>query len=272
LLQAHQGEKAEKDFMNTENEHVKIEKKEKIGIVILKGPGALNLLNTITLNELGSSLTELENNEQIRVIIITGEKNFCAGADVKEMKDKHPREAEAFSRLGHKAFSQIENMDKPVIAAINGYALGGGCELALACDIRIAGESAKFGQPEVNLGLIPGFGGTQRLTRLVGISRAKELIFTGRIIDAKEAEAIGLVNKVVKDGELLEKAKEMARVLVQKSPLALKIAKNLINKNHDIKKALEMEIMDFSDCFASEDHLEGINAFLEKRKPGFKGR
>jgi enoyl-CoA hydratase len=163
-------------------------------------------------------------------------------------------------------------MGKPVIAAVNGYALGGGCELAMACDIRIASENAKFGQPEINLGLIPGFGGTQRLSRLVGIGRAKELIFTGRIIDAKEAQDIGLVNKVVREEELLDRSKEMALVLAQKSPLILKVAKNLINRNHDIKKALEMEIMDFSECFASEDHMEGIKAFLEKRKPEFKGR
>jgi len=185
--------------------------------------------------------------------------------------EKHPAEAEAFSRLGHKVFNRIENMGQPVIAAVNGYALGGGCELALSCDIRIAAQSAKFGQPEINIGLIPGFGGTQRLPVLAGIGRAKELIMTGRIIDAREAEAIGLVNKVVKDEELLEKAKEMAQALAQKSPLNLRIVKDLINKNHDIKKALEMEIMDFSQCFASEDHLEGIKAFLEKRKPEFRG-
>jgi enoyl-CoA hydratase len=264
-------EKTGKDFMNTENEHVKIENKENTGYVILKGHGALNLLNTITLNELGTCLTELENDEQIRAIIIAGEKNFCAGADVKEMKDKHPMEAEVFSRLGHKIFSQIEDMDKPVIAAINGYALGGGCELALACDIRIAGESAKFGQPEVNLGLIPGFGGTQRLAGLVGIGKAKELILTGRIIDAKEAESIGLVNNVVKNDELIEESEKIAQLIAEKSPVAIKMAKNLINKTREINRGLEMEMVSFSMCFSSQDHVEGINAFLEKRKPGFRG-
>ncbi|MCZ7391709.1 MAG: enoyl-CoA hydratase-related protein, partial [Candidatus Methanoperedens sp.] len=179
---------------------------------------------------------------------------------------------EVFSRLGHKVFNRVENMEKPVIAAVKGYALGGGCELALACDLRIAGDSAKLGLPEINLGLIPGFGGTQRLTRLVGIGNAKEMIFTGRSIDAKEALSIGLVNSLVNDEELMDKAVEMATVLAQKSPINIKIAKSLINKNLEIKKGLEMEMVSFSECFASEDHLEGINAFLEKRKPGFKGR
>jgi len=256
--------------MNTVND-IRIEKKKEIGILILKKPGGLNLLDAETLGELERSLTELEKDEQIRVIIITGEKNFCAGADIKEMKDKHPLEAEAFSRLGHKVFSRIEDMDKPVMAAVRGYALGGGCELALACDIRMAGESAKFGQPEVNLGLIPGFGGTQRLTGLVGVGRAKELILSGRIMDAKEAEGIGLVNRVVRDEELMDKSEEMAQILAEKSPLAVKMAKNLINKTRDMKRGLEMEIASFSMCFASHDHAEGINAFLEKRKPRFKG-
>lgn len=163
-------------------------------------------------------------------------------------------------------------MEKPVIAAVNGYALGGGCELALACDIRIAGKSAKFGLPELNLGLIPGFGGTQRLSRLVGIGKAKEIILTGKIIDAKEGESIGLVNKVVRDEELMREVEEVSLVLAQRSPITVKIAKGLINKNQEIKRGLEMEIVSFSECFETQDHIEGINAFLEKRKPVFKGR
>ena len=230
-----------------------------------------NILDTITLQELEKGLTELENDEKIRAIIITGGENFSAGANIKELKEMHPDEADAFSRLGHKVCDHIENMVKPVIAAVNGYVLGGGCEIALACDIRIAGENAKFGQPEINIGLIPGFGATQRLTRLLGIGRAKELILTGRIIDAIEAESIGLTSMVVDDDKLMDKAEEIAKALAQKSPITIKIAKSLINKNLDIKKGLEMEIVSFSDCFASRDHMEGINAFLEKRKPEFKG-
>jgi enoyl-CoA hydratase len=254
--------------MNTDE--IKIEKKKEIGIIIFNKP-SMNLLDTKMLLLMEDSLDEFENDDKIRAVIITGEKNFCAGADIKEMKEKHPEEAEAFSRLGHRVFNRVENMGKPVIAAVKGYALGGGCELALACDLRIAGESAKLGLPEINLGLIPGFGGTQRLTRLVGIGNAKEMIFTGRSIDAKEALSIGLVNDVVRDEELMDKAEEMAAVLAQKSPINIKIAKSLINKNLEIKKGLEMEIVSFSECFASQDHLEGINAFLEKRKPRFKG-
>jgi len=257
--------------MITANENFKIEQEKEITTIILNKPQVRNILDTGILTGLENYLTDLENDGNTKVIILTGSDNFCAGANIKELMEKHPVEAETFSRLGHKVFNHIENMGKPVIAAVNGYALGGGCELAMACDIRIASENGKFGQPEVDLGLIPGFGGTQRLARLVGIGRAKELIFTGRIIDAKEAQDIGLVNKVVRDEELLERSKEMAFVLAQKSPLILKIAKNLINRNHDIKKALEMEIMDFSECFASEDHMEGIKAFLEKRKPEFRG-
>ncbi len=258
--------------MSTGNEYIKAEKKKEIGIILFNRPEAMNILDTKMLQELGDFLTELENDEQIRAIIITGGKNFCAGANIKELKEKHPEEAEAFSRLGHKVCNQLENMEKPLIAAINGYALGGGCELALACDIRIASESARFGLPELNLGLIPGFGGTQRLSRLVGIGKAKEMIFTGRIIDAEEAESTGIANKVVKDEELMEKAEEMAQVIAEKSPITIKMAKILINKNQEIKRGLEMEIVSFSECFKTQDHIEGINAFLEKRKPVFKGR
>ncbi|HEX7575556.1 MAG TPA: enoyl-CoA hydratase-related protein [Candidatus Methanoperedens sp.] len=257
--------------MNTGNERIKIEKRKEIGIITFNRPEVMNIVDTETLLELADSLTDLETDTQIRVIIITGDKTFSSGADVTELKEKHPDEAGVFSRLGHNVCNHVENMVKPVIAAVNGYALGAGCEIALACDIRIAGESAKFGQPEVNLGLIPGFGATQRLTRLVGIGWAKELILSGRIIDAIEAESIGLVNNVVEDNELMAKAKEMAQVLAQKSPIALKAAKGLINQNLDIKRGLEMEIFSFSRCFASQDHIEGINAFMEKRKPKFEG-
>ncbi|VVB89675.1 3-hydroxypropionyl-coenzyme A dehydratase [uncultured archaeon] len=252
-------------------EQVKVERKEEISIIILNRPETMNALDTEMFQELRDVLTGLGKDSRTRAIIITGCINFCAGADINELKEMHPIEAEVFSRLGHNVFDLLENIGKPVIAAINGYALGGGCELALACDIRIAGDNAKFGQPEVNLGLIPGFGATQRLTRLVGIGWAKELILSGRTIDVIEAESIGLVNSVVDDDKVMDKAEETAKVLAQKSPLAIKMAKNLINKNLDIKKGLEVEAISFSECFASEDHVEGINAFLEKRRPKFKG-
>ncbi|HHT9123171.1 MAG TPA: enoyl-CoA hydratase/isomerase family protein [Candidatus Wunengus sp. YC63] len=257
--------------MSTGNEHIKVEKKKEIGIITLNRPEARNALNRKMIQELGDALTELENDLQIRVIIITGNKDFCAGADIKEMHAIKPEEIEAFCSWGHKVFDKLEGMGKPVIAAITGFALGGGCELALACDIRIAGESAQFGQPEVNLGLIPGFGGTQRLSRLVGIGKAKEIILTGEIINAKEAASIGLVNSVVKDEELLAKAEEMAQIIAQKAPIAIKMAKTLINENQEIEEGLNKEITLFARCFSTQDHLEGMNAFLEKRKPRFKG-
>ncbi|MFN3532470.1 MAG: enoyl-CoA hydratase/isomerase family protein [Candidatus Brocadia sp.] len=257
--------------MSTGNEYIKIEKEKEIGIITLNRPEVRNALNRKMLQDLGDTLIELENDPQIKCIIITGNRDFCAGADIKEMNAIKPEEIEAFCRWGHKVFNQLEGMGKPVIAAVSGYALGGGCELALACDIRIASERAKFGQPEVNLGLIPGFGGTQRLSRLVGIGKAKEMIFTGEILSAKEAETIGLVNRVVKDEELMIVAEEMARVIAQKGPIAVKIAKKLINENQEIKGGLEKEVALFTRCFATQDRQEGINAFLEKRKPKFKG-
>jgi enoyl-CoA hydratase len=253
------------------NERVKVERNKEIGIITLNRPETMNALDTEMFQELREVLTGLGKDNRTNVIIITGGTNFCAGADINELKGMSPVEAEVFSRLGHNVFDLLENIGKPVIAAINGYALGGGCELALACDIRIAGDNAKFGQPEVGLGLIPGFGATQRLTRLVGIGWAKEIILSGRTIDVIEAESIGLVNSVVDDDKVMDKAEEMAKALAQKSPLAIKMAKDLINKNLDIKKGLEVETISFSECFASDDHTEGINAFLEKRRPKFKG-
>ena len=251
---------------------IKIERKNGIGTIVLNRPRVRNALDTETLRLLCTTLNELENDEGVRSLIITGSGDFSGGADIRELRGKDRKAAEVFSILGHGVFNHIENMGKPVIAAVGGHALGGGCELALACDIRIAGEGAKFGQPEIKLGLIPGFGATQRLVRLVGMGKAKELILTGNIIGAREAESIGLVNSVVKDEELMAKAEETAGMLSEKSPLVLRMAKMLINENQELQKGFEKETSFFAACFETEDHTEGINAFLEKRKPVFKGK
>lgn len=253
------------------NENIKIENKNKVGIITLSKPDGLNILDTAMLQYLEDGLKKLEEDTEIRVIIITGEKNFSAGADVKEMKDKNPDEIETFSKLGHKILNHVETLGKPVIAAVNGYAFGGGCELALACDIRIASETAKFAQPEVNLGIIPGFGGTQRLPLILGVGKAKEMILTGKIIDAKEAETIGLVNLVVKGEALIDQAQKMAELIAQKGPVAVQLAKKTINESRNIQEGLDLEIGAFVQCFTTQDHYEGINAFLEKRIPAFKG-
>ncbi|MCL5022837.1 MAG: enoyl-CoA hydratase-related protein [Nitrospirae bacterium] len=252
-------------------DEIRKELRDGLGIIILDRPGSFNVLSTKMLREIGEALSECEDDEAVRAVIITGGKHFSAGADIREMKEKDPEQAEDFSRLGQKVCDRIEDMPKPVIAAVNGYALGGGCEIVLACDIRIAGEHAKFGQPEINIGIIPGFGGTQRLSRLVGIGRAKEMILTGRSVDAEEALAKFIVGKVVKDDELMAKAEETAKEIAQKSPFALKCAKSLVNETRGREKALEFEVVSFSECFATEDHIEGMNAFLEKRRPRFKG-
>ncbi len=252
-------------------EPLRIEKKDGFVIIALDSHNGMNVLDAETLQLLGDSLAAIDNDKEARAVIITGERNFSAGADIKAMKDMTPEQAATFSKLGHCVCNQIEDMGKAVIAAIRGYALGGGCELALACDIRIAAENAKIGQPEINLGLIPGFGGTQRLPILVGVGRAKELILTGGIIDAKEALSIGLVNHVVKDDELMKRAEEIASLIAQKSPIVIRTAKKLINESHNIQKGLEREVVSFSECFATEDQKEGMSAFLDKRKPTFRG-
>ncbi len=248
------------------------EKKDGIAILTLRSPDGMNILGTAMLQALGASLHDLEKDGEVRAVIITGERHFSVGADIREMKDKTPEEGRAFARLGHGVCNQIEDMPKAVIAAVRGFALGGGCEVALACDIRIASQNARFGQPELGLGLIPGFGGTRRLPRLVGPGTAKELIFTGRIIDAREAQAVGLVNAAVRDEELMKSAEEIAGIVAQKSPLAVAISKKLVNATPERTEALEREVAFFSDCFSTEDRIEGIRAFLEKRAPKFRGR
>jgi enoyl-CoA hydratase len=256
--------------MNT-GEPVRVANKNGIAIITLSTHDGMNILDSQTLEKLSDTLSGVNGDSEARAVIITGEKNFSAGADIKKMMGMKPAEAAEFSKLGHRVCYQIEGLGKPVIAAIRGYTLGGGCEIALACDLRIAAENARIGQPEINVGLIPGFGGTQRLPRLVGVGRAKELILTGRIIDAKKAESIGLVNAVVSSDELMRQAEETASLIAQKSGLMIETAKKLINESHDIQKGLEREILSFSECFSTRDHLEGIEAFMEKRAPRFKG-
>jgi enoyl-CoA hydratase len=229
-----------------------------------------------TLTALRDRLRDLAADERTRVVVLTGagEKAFAAGADIKYMSGLGPKEAKEWGALGHEVGRLLETMPKPTIAAVNGFALGGGCELALACDIRYAASSAKLGQPEINLGIIPGWGGTQRLARIAGIGFAKELIFTGRIVAADEALSRGLVQAVFDPGELREKTLELGRLLASKSPLALAAAKEAVNRafqgEHAENLGREAEV--FGDLFESDDAREGLAAFVEKREPRFTGR
>lgn len=256
-------------------ERIVIEQKGKIGIIKMNYPKALNALSNQTLEELSEAIDILKNNKEVGGIIITGVgKAFVAGADISQMKDYGAEEGRNYAELAQSIFNKIENLEKPVIAAVNGYALGGGCELAMSCDIRLASEKAIFGQPEVNLGVIPCFGGTQRLSRLVGTGVAKELIFTGRFVDAKEAYEIRLVNKVVCAENLLEEAENMMKLILEKAPLAIKYSKVAINRgiDLDLNNALELEKDIAGLTFATEDKKEGMYAFLEKRKAIFKNK
>jgi enoyl-CoA hydratase len=244
--------------------------------VTIDRPDALNALDVPTLTELRDRLRELAEDSEARVVILTGagEKAFAAGADIKYMSGLGVDEAREWAALGHEVGRLLETMPKPTIAAVNGFALGGGCELALACDFRFASSRAKLGQPEVNLGIIPGWGGTQRLARATNLGFAKELVFTGRLIDAEEAARRGLVNAVVEPQELLEKALETARLIASKSPLALAAAKEACNRalQGDHGASLEHEAESFGQLFGSEDAKEGLAAFVEKREPSFRGR
>lgn len=256
-----------------EYKHLTLTQDGNVGILTISRPKALNALNKSVLQELDAALDELEKKEDVYVIVLTGEgKAFVAGADIAEMKDMTPKEAREFGEMGSRVFRKLEIMTKPVIAAVNGYALGGGCELAMACDIIIAGEQAKFGQPEVGLGITPGFGGTQRLPRIVGTKIAKELIFTGATIGAQEAQRIGLVNKVVPPNTSLQAAIEMGKTIASKGQVAVRNAKAAIDRGieTDIDNGVAIENERFAACFESVDQKEGMTAFIEKRKPNFK--
>lgn len=254
---------------------IKIDKEEKVAVLKLNRPKTLNALDSELLKELDFAVDELRLDEDVDVIIITGEgKAFVAGADISEMKDLGAEEARKFGNLGQSVFRKIEKMEKPIIAAVNGFALGGGCELAMCCDMRIASKKAKFGQPEVGLGIIPGFSGTQRLTRLVGIGKAKELLFTADIIKAEEAEKIGLVNKVVAPEELMNETMNLANKIAKNAQMAVRYANVAINRGieTDIETGIEIESNLFGLCFATKDQKEGMSAFIEKRKAVFEGK
>lgn len=247
-----------------------------IATIAINRPKALNALNLATLTELKDVVEKIAVDKTVQVVIITGagEKSFVAGADIVEMSTKNAVEGRVWGQVGQNVFTEIENLPQPVIAAVNGFALGGGCELACACDIRYASENAKFGQPEVGLGITPGFGGTQRLARVVGRGHAKELIYTANIIDAQEALRIGLVNQVVPQAELMDAVMKVAKTITKKAPVAVQLAKAAINRgiNCDVVTGIAYEAEVFGLCFATADQKEGMKAFIEKRKPTFEGK
>lgn len=243
---------------------------ERTGIVKINRPDVLNAVNVETMCELEDAVRKFGEDDKVAVIVVTGEgKSFVSGSDISRLAKMDSLAAREYSQIGQRVLSFIENIEKPVIAAVNGYALGSGCELAMACDMRVASEKAKFGQPEVKLGLIPGHAGTQRLARLVGLGKAKELIFTGDLIDAPEALRIGLVNRVVQPEKLMEETKAIAQKIIEVGPTAVRLAKTVLNRGIDTNlttaSSYEMEV--FSMLFSTSEAKEGMKAFLEKRKP-----
>ncbi len=256
--------------------YVTMEGVDRVLRITINRPEAMNALNSEVLTQLSKALEEAAADRESRVVVITGagDRAFIAGADIKEMSTKTPLEGQEFAATGHRITRIIEEMNKPVIAAVNGVALGGGCEVALACDVRIAGEKARLGQPEVGLGIMPGWGGTVRLARIVGEGIAREIIFTGRLVGADEALRIGLVNAVVPGEKVVDEAMQMAATIAGKAPLAVAYAKRSMNhaRHADTISATEMEANLFGLCFATQDQREGMTAFVEKRQPQFQGR
>lgn len=256
-------------------ENLLIEYQEHIAILKINRPKALNALNSATLKELSQAFAQIAHDGNVRVVLLmgSGEKAFVAGADIAEMRELNTQQAQRFSQLGHGVMNQIENLPQPVIAVVNGFALGGGTELAMACDLRIASEKAKFGQPEVTLGLLAGFGGTQRLPRLVGSGRASEILLTGDILDAQEAYRMGLVNRVYAQDDLMNQALILAQKISSRAPIGVQLTKSSIHKaqNIDIVSGQAYEAAVFGQVFSTQDQKEGCSAFLEKRKADFRG-
>ncbi len=250
--------------------------KEDVATITINKPEAMNALSSSVLKELSEVITQVKDNASIRCVIITGagEKAFVAGADIKEINSLDKQKAEEFAELGQQTFSDLENLNIPVIAAVNGFALGGGLELALSCDFIFASEKARFGLPECTLGLMPGFGGSVRLARAVGSSMAKQMTFTGDMVGAEQAKTMGLVNEVFAPEELLEGANRVAKTISLRAPLALAAIKNTIQDTYGVERdeAMKMERRAFAELFESEDCQEGTLAFIEKRKPQFKGK
>ncbi|MHB8874073.1 MAG: enoyl-CoA hydratase-related protein [Myxococcaceae bacterium] len=257
-------------------ENLRLDFEGALATLTIDRPKALNALTTAALRELESALREVSKSAQVRALIVTGggEKAFVAGADITEMAGYSTVEAREFAGLGHRVLSMIEGLSVPTIAAVNGFALGGGCELALACDLIYASDKAKFGLPEVGLGLIPGFGGTQRLTRLVGRARAMELIFTAQMIDAAKAKEVGLALEVLAPDKLLAHCRGVAEKIAKNGPVAIMQAKRSVHygADADLRAANELERQSFAMLFGTEDQREGCKAFVEKRAPAFKGR
>jgi enoyl-CoA hydratase len=257
-------------------ENLLVDVSDRIATVTFNRPKFLNALNPSTVRELGTAMEEISAREDVGVVLLTGagEKAFIAGADISEMKAFTTMQALDFALLGQGVLSFIERMPQPVIGVINGFALGGGCEVAMACDLLVAADTARFGQPEVNLGIIPGYGGTQRLPRLVGRNLAKELVLTGEMITAQRAYEIGLVNRVVPAAELMNAAREIAKKILSRGPVAVRTAKMAMNRGLDLDlgNACALEASLFAAGFSTADRQEGIAAFLEKRKPAFTGR